>query len=250
MTGKKSFILYADIIQVVDELPRDVKGDLFQLILDYVNDRNPEPTDLLLKVIFLPIKNQLKRDLQEWVKTIERNKINGEKGGRPQNPTKPKEPTGLSGLIKKPKEPTGLKNNPLKPDTDTDTGIGIDNVTVTDTVTVSGIETQKKFPANVYEFLKDNFLNTNTNWLSTIAINNYLSPNQVKSHLSDFIKQIEEQEKFKTVNNLQIIEDEFKKHFPLWLRRKKEIEKTQNNGFKKPQKSFEELNKMIDDGLI
>ena len=65
-TNKKSFILYSDISEIVDELPREVKGDLFQLIIDYVNDRNPQPTDLLLKTAFAPIKLQLKRDLIKW----------------------------------------------------------------------------------------------------------------------------------------------------------------------------------------
>jgi len=64
--NKKSFILYSDIATIVDELPLTVKGELFQLIIDYVNDRNPEPTDLLLKTAFAPIKLQLKRDLVKW----------------------------------------------------------------------------------------------------------------------------------------------------------------------------------------
>lgn len=64
--NKKSFILYSDISEIVDELPREIKGDLFQLIIDYVNDRNPQPTDLLLKTAFAPIKLQLKRDLIKW----------------------------------------------------------------------------------------------------------------------------------------------------------------------------------------
>lgn len=63
---KKSFILYSDIYTIVDDLPREIKGDLFQLIVDYVNDRNPQPTDLLLKTAFNPIKQQLKRDLVKW----------------------------------------------------------------------------------------------------------------------------------------------------------------------------------------
>jgi hypothetical protein len=65
-TGKKSFVLYADIVHVFDDLPIEKKGELIQLILDYVNDRDPETSDLLLKTAFTPIKLQLKRDLKRW----------------------------------------------------------------------------------------------------------------------------------------------------------------------------------------
>lgn len=64
--NKKGFILYADLIHTVSKLPREVKGDLFQLILDFVNDKNPSTEDLLLSIAFEPIKLQLKRDLKHW----------------------------------------------------------------------------------------------------------------------------------------------------------------------------------------
>ena len=80
--GKKSFILYADLIQTVDKLPREVKGDLFQLILDYVNDRNPVINDnLLLEILFEPVKLQLKRDLKKWEDKSVINSESGRKGG-------------------------------------------------------------------------------------------------------------------------------------------------------------------------
>lgn len=65
--NKKSFILYADIIaEIIEHLPRETKGDLLQLIVDFVNDKNPEPTDVLLKTAFAAIRLQLKRDLVKW----------------------------------------------------------------------------------------------------------------------------------------------------------------------------------------
>lgn len=64
--NKKSFILYCDVDEIIKDLPNEVKGQLFQLIIDYVNDKNPQPTDLLLKTAFAPIKAQLKRDLLKW----------------------------------------------------------------------------------------------------------------------------------------------------------------------------------------
>lgn len=65
--NKNSFILYGDISKTVSKLPRDVKGDLFQLILDYVNDLDPViENNLILEIAFEPIKQQLKRDLSKW----------------------------------------------------------------------------------------------------------------------------------------------------------------------------------------
>lgn len=64
--NKKSFVLYCDLINTVKKLPDDKAGELFKIILDYVNDNDPEVDDLLLDVTFEPIKQQLKRDLQKY----------------------------------------------------------------------------------------------------------------------------------------------------------------------------------------
>jgi len=66
MKGKKSFILYSDLKSTLDQLPDDVAGRLFKHILDYVNDLDPSTDELVLKVAFEPIKQQLKRDLKNW----------------------------------------------------------------------------------------------------------------------------------------------------------------------------------------
>lgn len=75
--GKKSFLLYCDIIEMVDELPMEKRGELFTLILQYVNDMNPEVSDLLLKTAFVPIKMQLKRDLKRYESIVESRRIAG-----------------------------------------------------------------------------------------------------------------------------------------------------------------------------
>lgn len=63
---KKSFVLYVDLIHTVKQLPSDKAGDLFKHILRYVNDENPETDDIIVKIAFEPIKQQLKRDLNKW----------------------------------------------------------------------------------------------------------------------------------------------------------------------------------------
>lgn len=64
--GKKSFVLYSDIIHMVRKMPVEKQGELFMLILSFVNDENPQTDDLLLQIAFEPIKVNLKRDLKQW----------------------------------------------------------------------------------------------------------------------------------------------------------------------------------------
>lgn len=78
--GKKSFILYCDIIHTFEYLTDDQKGKVFDWILKYVNDLKPEPLDGLLQAVIEPIKRQLKRDLKEYESKIEKRKEAGKKG--------------------------------------------------------------------------------------------------------------------------------------------------------------------------
>ena len=78
---KKSFLLYADIKATVDKLPMEKRGELFSMILDYVNDENPTTNDLLIEIAFEPIKQQLKRDLREWETKREKRSESGRLGG-------------------------------------------------------------------------------------------------------------------------------------------------------------------------
>jgi len=70
---KKSFILYADLLNVIEKLilkDRENKtnhsGELFYHILQYVNDKEPIPVDFIIEMAFEPIKLQLKRDLKKY----------------------------------------------------------------------------------------------------------------------------------------------------------------------------------------
>ena len=78
--NKLSFILYCDLIKTVEKLPDDIAGRLFKTILQYVNDFNPEPTELILQIAFEPIKQQLKRDLKSWISGKQAKSEAGKKG--------------------------------------------------------------------------------------------------------------------------------------------------------------------------
>lgn len=123
-TGKTSFILYSDLVHTLRKLVNEDRknntnnaGELFLHLLEYVNDTEPEPVNMIVDLTFEPIKQHLKRDLKKFEHRADRSRENGKLGGRPKNPEKP----------------TGLKNNltePRKPDSDNDS----DNVNVSDSV--------------------------------------------------------------------------------------------------------------------
>jgi hypothetical protein len=113
-TDKKSFLLYCDIIHTVNKLSDEQAGKLFKHILAYVNDLNPEPEDILTEIAFEPIKQSLKRDLVNYEKICERNRINGAKGGRPKNP-------------KETEKTHSVFNKPKKADSDSDSDSDSDN---------------------------------------------------------------------------------------------------------------------------
>ena len=81
MQGKKSFVLYTDQREVFDELSDEDAGKLIKHIFAYVNDEDPITEDKLLKVAFLPIKTQLKRDLKIWDEKKSQRAEAGKKGG-------------------------------------------------------------------------------------------------------------------------------------------------------------------------
>jgi hypothetical protein len=64
--GKKSVLLYCDIIHTVEPLTDEEAGRLFKHYLRYINDQNPDPIDRLTGLLFEPIKQNLKRDLAKW----------------------------------------------------------------------------------------------------------------------------------------------------------------------------------------
>lgn len=119
MQGKKTFLMYVDMIHIFDELTDEQAGLLIKHIFNYVNDKNPELSDQILKIAFAPIKNVLKKDLDGWLKTCERNAENGKKGGRPskkENPNKPKKPSGLNGNPKNPSKADKDKDKDMEKD--------------------------------------------------------------------------------------------------------------------------------------
>jgi hypothetical protein len=70
-TNKKSFVLYTDLIHTVNLATDEQAGILFKHILSYVNDEQPIAECITTKILFEPVKQQLKRDLQKYEKKKE-----------------------------------------------------------------------------------------------------------------------------------------------------------------------------------
>lgn len=98
---RKSFILHKDSLDVLDDLSDEQAGQLFKAIKAYQCEGQIE-LNALIKIAFSPFKNQFMRDENKYQNIVDRNKINGSRGGRPN---KQKEPTGLSGNPKNPEKP-------------------------------------------------------------------------------------------------------------------------------------------------
>jgi len=79
--GKKSFVLYSELYETVDKLPDEIAGKVFKTILEYVNDKDPQPQDLIVQVVFEPVRQHLKRHLKDWEQIKLKRTVNGQKGG-------------------------------------------------------------------------------------------------------------------------------------------------------------------------
>lgn len=141
--GKKSFVFYADWKEIFSELKDSDAGKLIKHTLMYVNDENPpEPTGTV-KMAWIPIKQQLKRDLKKWETTIE---------GRSK--------AGKASAEKRKQNPTNLTNVEFvqKNSTNSTDTVNV-NVNVTDNVNVTVKEVylrvrEKIFYSSVSDYLK------------------------------------------------------------------------------------------------
>ena len=128
---KKGFLLYADYEELFDELSDETAGKLIKHILKYVNDKDPISNDPFVKVAFIPIKKQLKRDLEKYEEKREQWSVAGKKSAEAR---RLKREQTLNDV---PTDSTNVKTVP------TDSTVNVNdnvNVTVNDNVNVSVIK--------------------------------------------------------------------------------------------------------------
>lgn len=110
---KKSFILHIDSLAVVPELTTEQQAELFLAIYNY-HIGIEKPLSKIVKIAFIPLKNQFDRDQKKYNSICERNKKNGKKGGRPKKQTDTKNPKNPVAFLETQNNP----KNPSKPDND------------------------------------------------------------------------------------------------------------------------------------
>lgn len=137
--GKKSVLLYCDLIHTIEKMDDETAGLFFKHYLRYVNDLNPETDNLVVDIAFESVKQNLKRDLKKWEQRAEKSRENGKKGGRPK---KPNETQKTQQVISKPRKPDTV------------------NVTVTDTVNVNGTVTETEIIKPTIDSRKLKFADT------------------------------------------------------------------------------------------
>lgn len=224
---KKSFVLYADLIHTVRKLPKEKQGELFMTILSYVNDENPVVDDLMVELVFEPVKLQMKRDLVKYETTKERRKeagrLAGLKSGEARKAIVPEtnqiEPKGTNGSKNEPNEHVTVTVN----DTVNDT------VTVTDTVILLEKETKKEFKEisiSKNEIFAKEILESQS-WIETISMQNKITPEEIPKWIDDFNKKL-----ISELDN-KISKKEYASHFSRWL--PGEIIKSKQNGKQQPK---------------
>ncbi len=149
MAEKKSFIIHADMADVVDVLNDEQAGTLFKAALHFSCGEDDESgMDALTRGVWLMLRKQLQADAEKWETVCARRAKGGKRGGRPSEETQGNQETSTaqkdeaqeaqSETLRFPKnlkvseKPQGFLDDRRATYThDTDTGTG----TVTDTGT-------------------------------------------------------------------------------------------------------------------
>jgi hypothetical protein len=107
--NRKSFIIHADSLDILDQLTDEQAGKLFKAISYYQKTGEISQVDQLVKIAITPFINQFKRDEEKYLNIVERNKINISKRWS-------KDTTGKTGIPKDTKN----TDNDSKSDNDSD----------------------------------------------------------------------------------------------------------------------------------
>lgn len=193
MEGKKSFVLYTDQREVFDELSDEDAGRLIKHIFSYVNDENPSTDDLLLKVAFLPIKTQLKRDLKIW----DEKKLQRAEAGR------------KGGIAKSSNAKQSLANPSNATNDVANLAVNV-NGNVNDIYKQTGSELKVDEESHNQIFRE---LWKSTAWIEGIAMKNKVTTKEVQNHLNEF------REECILKEELKVSQKDAKEHFINWIKR-------------------------------
>jgi hypothetical protein len=196
--NKKSFVAYCDWQETFEELSDEEAGKLVKHLFNYVNDKNPQTSDKLTKMCFIPIKQSLKRDLKKYEKYVHKQSVNGKKGGRPKNPTLSQK---TQPFIEKPKKADSV------------------SVSVSDTIITIEEENFKK-ASSKYKMYAEQLYKDNV-FIEALSRNQIKDPNKdvckntIHKYLKLFLSHLDE---YKHVHDNK---KKFSENFSNWLRKQK-----------------------------
>ena len=107
---KDNFLLKKSQQEVFRELSDIDAGKLIKGIFNYVNTGDSE-LDGYLKIVFIPIKDYIDKNEENYRKRCETNKLNGSKGGAPKGNNNAKKEKQPKTTERYPKQPKTSKNN-------------------------------------------------------------------------------------------------------------------------------------------
>ena len=107
---KDNFLLKKSQQEVFRELSDIDAGKLIKGIFNYVNTGDSE-LDGYLKIVFIPIKDYIDKNEENYRKRCEINKLNGSKGGAPKGNNNAKKEKQPKTTERYPKQPKTSKNN-------------------------------------------------------------------------------------------------------------------------------------------
>lgn len=131
MADKKSFVLYTEYEENLEDLPDVELGQLFRAIFSYVNRGVVPELSPSSKMAFSFIRKDLDRNQAKYEEICRKRKEAGSKGGRPPkasadggNQTKAKKPNGFLENQTKAKKPDNDNDNDNENVNDNDNGNG------------------------------------------------------------------------------------------------------------------------------
>ena len=110
---KNSFVLYYEFKESIELLSDEQAGKLFKSLFDYeTENKEPDFTDIAMKIVFSTIRNSLDRNKEKYEKTCQRNKVVARKRWEKVKETKTESTVGI------PKSTTGIPKITKNADSD------------------------------------------------------------------------------------------------------------------------------------
>lgn len=206
---RDSFVLYTKINEVVKELNNEQKGILFQAILDYEEVGEVPELDQLLKLVFIPIKQDLDKNNEKWESQSKSRSEAGKKGMASRYNKDVKEVSKEKSVTTEPNEKKDIGPNKGE-------SVAIESNTVSETITEDSEEETVEVHTNKTNTVRgvitnDNAVITNlTNVTDNVYVYDYVNDNVINTPPISPSKEGEGE----GVDSPEAMFDEFWRHYP------------------------------------